>query len=98
MRCDRDSSWLTLAPLGALATTAASLSPDTSPRGHKRSRSPDTYGDLPADDTYGDDGMYIPHARWAFLTLLARSRSNREEDFANEDIWRQVNLENEIAR
>ena len=46
--------------LGALAHSAASISPDTSPRGVKRSRSPDTYGDLPADDNFGEDGMLIP--------------------------------------
>lgn len=42
---------------GALNNPAANLSPDTSPRGLKRSRSPD-YGDLPPGDNLGDDGMW----------------------------------------
>jgi hypothetical protein len=41
---------------GALTNPAATITPDTSPRGIKRSRSPDTYGDLPSGDGLGDDG------------------------------------------
>jgi len=43
---------------GALTNPAATITPDTSPRGIKRSRSPDTYGDLPSGDHLGDDGMF----------------------------------------
>jgi hypothetical protein len=42
--------------VGALTNPAATITPDTSPRGIKRSRSPDTYGDLPPSDGFGDDG------------------------------------------
>lgn len=49
--------------LGTLANSAASISPDTSPRGLKRSRSPDTYGDLPAEDNFGDGGTLVEHPR-----------------------------------
>jgi hypothetical protein len=42
---------------GALANPAT-ITPDTSPRGLKRSRSPDTYGDLPTGDNLGDDGTF----------------------------------------
>lgn len=42
-------------PPGAL-TNPATILQDTSPRGIKRSRSPDTYGDLPPGDDLGDDG------------------------------------------
>jgi len=47
---------------GALANPAANLTPDTSPRGIKRSRSPD-YGDLPSGDGLGDDGDSKPRKR-----------------------------------
>jgi hypothetical protein len=36
------------------------MTPDTSPRGVKRSRSPETYGDLQTGgDGAGDDGMFL---------------------------------------
>ena len=41
--------------VGALANP--NITPETSPRGIKRSRSPDTYGDLTPGDGLGDDGM-----------------------------------------
>ena len=44
--------------LGALINPTTTITPDTSPRGVKRSRSPDTYGDLPGDNI-GDDGMLL---------------------------------------
>lgn len=39
------------------------LTPETSPRGVKRSRSPDGYGDLPHGDHLGDDGDLKPRKR-----------------------------------
>jgi hypothetical protein len=69
-----------LGPVGALASSAVSLSPDTSPRGIKRSRSPDTYGDLPAEDNFGEEGMLMSHARRPSPLLReasARGRSAR---------------------
>ena len=44
------------AKLGALANPAT---PDTSPRGIKRSHSGDTYGDVQEGDNLGDEGMFI---------------------------------------
>lgn len=89
LRVETDSRAL----LGALAHSAASLSPDTSPRGLKRSRSPDTYGDLPADDTYGDDGTYILTRVVRPLLLRAAGafagcwEGREKENFANKDTW-----------
>jgi hypothetical protein len=40
------------------ALTNPIITPETSPRGIKRSRSPDTYGDLPLGDGLGDDGTW----------------------------------------
>jgi hypothetical protein len=84
-----------LGPLGALANSAAPISPDTSPRGVKRSRSPDTYGDLPADDNFGEDGTLLPHARRpspVATTCLLRARAGqaagRRGNLANDGILR----------
>jgi hypothetical protein len=46
-----------------LSNQSATITPDTSPRGIKRSRSPDTYGDLPTGDNLGDDGDSKPRKR-----------------------------------
>ena len=43
---------------GALINPAT-ITPDTSPRGVKRSRSPDPFGDLPTGDDLGDDGTLL---------------------------------------
>jgi hypothetical protein len=48
---------------GALTNPAGTITPDTSPRGIKRSRSPDIYGDLPSGDGLGDDGDSKPRKR-----------------------------------
>lgn len=50
---------------GALTNPTANITPDTSPRGIKRSRSPDTYGDLPPGDSLGDDGKHLDRANLA---------------------------------
>jgi hypothetical protein len=42
-----------------LSNQSATITPDTSPRGIKRSHSPDIYGDLPPGDNLGEDGMYF---------------------------------------
>lgn len=50
---------------GALTNpAAANITPDTSPRGIKRSRSPE-YGDQPLGDSLGDDGMW-----WPYLVII----------------------------
>ncbi|RDL41901.1 uncharacterized protein BP5553_01880 [Venustampulla echinocandica] len=41
---------------GALINPSVTITPDPSPRGTKRSRSPDTYGHLPQGDRLADDG------------------------------------------
>ena len=45
------------------ALTNPIITPETSPRGIKRSRSPDTYGDLAPGDGLGDDGT------WPFVEI-----------------------------
>jgi hypothetical protein len=54
------------------ALTNPTITPETSPRGIKRSRSPDTYGDLQQGDGLGDDGM-CPLAE-QFVTSIYWSR------------------------
>lgn len=61
---------LTLNLQTVLSNQSATITPDTSPRGIKRSRSPDTYGDLPPGDGLGEDGMYILYERAARYILL----------------------------
>ncbi|TAQ84177.1 hypothetical protein B7494_g7498 [Chlorociboria aeruginascens] len=48
---------------GALSNPATAITPDPSPRGTKRSRSPDTYSDLPHGEALGDDGDSKPRKR-----------------------------------
>lgn len=52
--------------LKAGALTNPNITPETSPRGVKRSRSPDTYGDLPPGDGLGDDGKWKLGSHLAF--------------------------------
>jgi hypothetical protein len=74
---------------------ATTITPDTSPRGIKRSRSPDTYVDLPTGDSLGDDGTssFDPaiaislhsNARVAIVAMLhARAADGRI--YANDDV------------
>jgi hypothetical protein len=58
---------------GAL-TNPAAITPDTSPRGIKRSRSPDTYGDLPPSDGLGDDGTSSLVEEFGSYNLLSSLR------------------------
>ncbi|MCJ1292225.1 hypothetical protein MMC34_003775 [Xylographa carneopallida] len=50
-------------PVSVLPTPTSTTAPSSSPRGVKRSRSPDIYGDLPPG-SQGDDGMCTP-ATWS---------------------------------
>jgi hypothetical protein len=61
------SSVLTWKKVGA-------LTPETSPRGIKRSRSPDTYGDLAPGDGLGDDGMWLLAEKSGSFDLLVSLR------------------------
>jgi hypothetical protein len=86
------NSWI-----GALTNLnpATTITPDTSPRGIKRSRSPDTYGDLPMGDSLGDDGRssFDPatgislhsNARVAMVALL-HVRAADGSTHANDDV------------
>jgi hypothetical protein len=66
------SSVLTWKKVGAL--TNPTITPETSPRGIKRSRSPDTYGDLTPGDGLGDDGTWPLAEKFSSLNLLAPLR------------------------
>jgi len=48
---------------GALSSAATAISSNEVPRGLKRSRSPDTYGELPAGENLADDGDSKPRKR-----------------------------------
>ncbi|KAH6678449.1 chromatin remodelling complex Rsc7/Swp82 subunit-domain-containing protein [Halenospora varia] len=57
---------------GALTNPTANISPDTSPRGIKRSRSPDTSGDWQQGDGLGDDGDLKPRKRGRPMKPITR--------------------------
>jgi hypothetical protein len=61
---------LTCKRVGAL--TNPTITPDTSPRGIKRSRSPDTYGDLTPGDGLGDDGTSLLAKKFCSLNSWCR--------------------------
>ncbi len=63
---------LTWEEAGAL--TNPNITPETSPRGIKRSRSPDTYGDLTSGDGLGDDGTWPLTENFGRLNLLVPLR------------------------
>ncbi|KAF4632457.1 hypothetical protein G7Y89_g5667 [Cudoniella acicularis] len=56
---------------GVLTNPTANITPDTSPRGIKRSRSPDTY-DLQQGDGLGDDGDSKPRKRGRPMKTIQR--------------------------
>ena len=58
--------------LGVLTGPHQTVAPQASPRGVKRSRSPDTYGDVPSSDR-GDEGVYSSSASLRLLAELIRS-------------------------
>lgn len=101
MRCNRPLHYRDtdiLGPVGALAGSAAAISPDTSPRGVKRSRSPDTYGELATSESFGEDGMLIPHSRrpsLAAATCWLRARGAAGEHSTDDEILRQANHESD---
>lgn len=61
--CDTAFGWRTRTDAGWRAGLSNPIAPsETSPRGIKRSHSPDTYSDLPGDNL-GEDGMYLYNQR-----------------------------------
>lgn len=48
---------------GSLSNQTGTITPDTSPRGTKRSRSPNIYGDVPAGEEQGDETYFKPQKR-----------------------------------
>jgi hypothetical protein len=94
--------------IGALTNVnpATTITPDTSPRGIKRSRSPDTYGDLPTGDILGDDGTssFDPaisislhsNVRVAIVAML-HVRAADGRNYANDDLSLQVTQNHESA-
>jgi hypothetical protein len=63
-------SLLTLDLHPVISNPPQTITPDTSPRGVKRSRTPDTYGDLPTGDGGADDGTSICSHRSASTAAL----------------------------